>query len=234
MVTTYIVILCLSAALAGWAAVRLMRRFGPMAGFRPRAGLATLLPAVGFLTVAGAPASVLVGALVLGLLFLLLPERPVNIALVLLAASLLVMAGLKGPVAAYAAHVPPMALYAAVAVLAYGLAGAAWFAAPKGVALPCGLLASLLPLAVAPLFEPAKASLAYDALILASAVLGVLLAGGRHFAFGAGSRMALGLLLAYLQLAALWQGAWIAALASFALWVATLGWSFAEQPEATV
>lgn len=218
--------------LMGWAGVRVARRVMPMLGMEVGVGACLFVPAVTFLVVVGAPPPVLVAALLLAIVLTLRAQRHESLAVPLilaLAAVLLGLTGLHAPTAPYLTGLPPMAAYGAAGVLWYGLAASALFAGSSVTGFSYSVLVSLAAVACASLFLPAASSLAIDSAIIASAIGGVLLAGCAGLSIGNAARMGVGFLLAYLQVAALWQGAWIAGVASIGIWALAVGWLWMQQ-----
>ncbi len=232
MLMVYTLILCVSALLMAWAAVRVARRVLPMLGLPVRVGACVLVPATSFLMVLGAPAPMLMGAILIFVVLTMRARRhdvvlvPV---LLMLAAVLIGMTGLHAPTATYLSALPAVSVSAAAGLLWFCLTGSAMFASASARMFLYGTLASVAVLGGAPLLVPATLPIAQDAAIFGCALLGVLLAGGGGFSIGLAGRLGVGFILAYLQLAALWQGAWVAGLASIAVWVVAIGWSWAQQ-----
>lgn len=222
MVIVYAAILCLSAFLAAWAGARLLRRMAALIPGVLPLGMAILLPASGFLMVVGAPGPVLMGALLVSGLLAYRPRTPTY---GLCASAVLVgLLGFQPATASYLSSLPFAAVLAAAGILWWGLVALAAWASPQARPVH-GVLASLLPLVGALLQQPEAGSILLDAALIASACLGVVGASGRHIGYGLPTHLGLALLLGYLQIAALWQGAWIAALVSMVVWVVANVWS---------
>lgn len=236
MILVYMVILCLTAFLGAWAGVRVMRRLAPMIGVAPGIGWCMFLPALGLLIVAGAPAPVLVAATGLALWLRWRAARPDGIVALVLAVTAAILIGLTGltpATAPYLSTVPPLAALAMAGMTWWVLALASWGMGHRTAMVAGGSLAALAALAMAPLMVPAASALTLDAAILASAVAGVVLAGGRYYPSTLPPRMGLGLLIGYLQIAAIWQGAWVAAATSSAVWLLAAGWAWMQQDGVT-
>jgi hypothetical protein len=232
MVIAYSILICLSALIGAWAGIRTSRRLMPMLGRDICAGASMLLPALGFLMVVGAPAPMLAGATLLFAALALRPRRDDSIAVMLtllLATVLIGLTGLPTPTAPYLAALPPLAAFAAAGLLWLGIAGSGWFSSQPAPHFAYGLLASLAALAPAPLLAASAHTLTLDSAIVASAVVGALIAGCRGLHVGTASRMGVAFLLAGLQIMALWHGAWIAALASISIWIAAALWAWAQR-----
>lgn len=227
MVIMYMAIICLSALLAAWVGVRVLRRLAPVLGMGTAVGGCLFVPSVLFWVVVGAPAPALVGAILLAVALAWYARRHVSPALpvVLVAASVAI------GVASFAPATVPY-LVKLPHALALLLAGAAWFAlafsarfmSASAPVFTYGVLASLLALGAAPLLVAATHPLALDAAIIGSACIGLLLASCAGLRVDAPSRTALGFLVAFLQVAAVWQGAWMAGLASMVIWLGAAGW----------
>lgn len=232
MITAYILLLCVSAFAMAGAGVWFGRRLLPMLGMAPGMGVAALLPAVAFLIVVSAPAPLLVGTLVLSGMAAWRAHREDGLVAMLLLAALATLIGLVGfhaPTAPYLATLPPMAGLALLGLVWFGFIFAGRFGNAHGGFFAYGALASLAAVATAPLFVPATHPLALDAALIAAALIGALLAGGYRLGIGTPARLGLGMLVSYLPLAAIWQGAWIAGLAGLAIWAIALGWGWMQQ-----
>ena len=225
-------ILCLSAAIAAWSGLRALRRFAPVLHTTPGAGWCVFMPSLGFLMVVGMPATVLAGAGLLALGVLYLRERNEMAGprvLLALAGALFALAALHTDPAARLLIMPMPALL--------GLMFAGWwilvFVAPYGPVTVAPFSAGIVPAAAvmiaAPLQAPAAMPLAYDAAIIVSAFAGLWLAGRPGtLPVHPAVRMGFGLLVAYLQLDAVWRGAWIAAAVSLAIWLCSIGWAWVQ------
>ncbi len=228
-------IICLSAAMAGWAGLRAMRRFAPVLHTTPGAGWCVLLPAMGFLMVIGMPPTVLVGTgvMALGMLYLrgrdeLLMPR----VLLALVGALFALAALHTDPAPLLTVLPLPALWALMLAGWWALIFCGAYAPEKMETFSAGGALAAAALLAAPLQVSTAIAMTYDAAIMLSAFAGVW-AAGRVGALPvhAAVRMAMGLLLAYLQLDALWRGAWMVALASLAVWLGAIGWAWLQQDQ---
>ena len=232
MVTLYILVLCFSALLGVWAVVRLSRRIMPMLNKRPGTGAGIFFPSVMFLTVVIAPPAVLVGSLLAAGLVMWRSLRhlsPVALLVIAFAAVLVGMIGLRPATAGYLAALPPLVAMAGAGLLWFALTVAAPFGSVRGSVFSYGALASLAAIAASPLQVASTHPLTLDAAIIASAFIGALLAGGGRLETHAATRIGIGFLIAYLQVAALWQGAWITGLASIALWAGAIALAWMQQ-----
>lgn len=232
MIIVYMVILCLSTALAAWAAVRVVRRLMPMLGLPIGAGWCVLLPAVAFLIVVGTPPPVLVGTLLIAGLLALFGHRydAVSVALmVLMAAVFIGLTGLHAPSLHFLTTIPPLLALACMGILWVVMGFGPYFMRGEATVFSLGAMAALAAIAAAPLQLPSAQPLMFDALIVASAFGGLLLARGGAAEMGTAPRLSLGFLIAYLQLAAIWQGAWLAGVASMVIWMGTIGWVWLRQ-----
>jgi hypothetical protein len=223
MIATYIFIICLSTGLASWAGLRLWQRVTPLLGDRyQQAGICALIPVIAFLIVVGAPASVLFFAFATLGIGLMVPTMLqtiewrtgwVGVAVVV---PLIFLhppkAGLFGTVPLQAIYATSFAMWVAVMVSA-----AAAEKSLQGFGL--SVVLACVPLAATPFLLHHASSVATDAAIIVSAWLGVIVAATSRQMTGAATQFAMAFLLGYLQLAAIWQGAWIAGVASMIVWV---------------
>lgn len=231
MAILYMTLICLSAGLASYVAVRGLRRLAPLIHRLPAVGWCAVLPAIGFLMVVGAPAPVLVSALLTGAALQFFPgrfESPLWLCALLVLAVLIGLSGLSAPTEPRLAAVPVLAVAAVSGgvwmLLLFGMS-----TMPEGTGnVALGALPSLLAVAAAPLVAADAAGVTYDAAIILSALGGALLGGGYKLAFGLAPRMALGVVLGYLPIWALWHGAWMAAAASLILSCGALAWSWVK------
>jgi hypothetical protein len=229
MVIVYMVVICVSALLAAWAGTRLLRRIGPLVGLQSGAGWCAAVPALGFLMVIGAPAPVLVAALLLGVMMQLAPQRLGTIVpqfLLMIAAVLIGLIGLPSIAAPYLTALPHPLLLAAAGVLWLGVLLSVTYSTDIVTSFSGATLAALAAVATAPLLVSGAGSIAFDAAIIACSLFGIFMARGTALPIGLAPRLVLGLLIGYLQISALWHGAWIAAIASLALWLGGIGWSW--------
>ena len=230
MLVVYMVILCGSAALAAGAGLRLMRRFAPMVGLPPSSGWCMLLPSVGFLAVAGAPAPVLSASLLVAVA--LAWWRPATRLLVqavlMIAAILLGLTGLPAMQASYLQSISALAALAVAGVAWLVVAGAACAMSPHPRVFGYGSLLALLPLLAGPVLVTDTQGQALDAAILASAIGAVLLLRPGQLPVTLAARLPLGLLVGYVQVAMVWHGAWQVAAASVAFWLALCAWAWVE------
>lgn len=231
MIVLYMVILCLSALIGAWVGVRVTRRIGPMLGGLPGAGWCALIPATAFLIVVGAPAPVLVGALLLSGLLQFRAKKHDGVLVVAMLTLIVVLIGMTGlhPTdVSYLTTMPSLAALGVAGALWFCLAMSARFTSPSASTFAIAAMASLAVVAAAPIVVPTAHVLTLDAAIIASALAGILLAGSGSLAMGMAARMGQGFLIAYLQVAAIWQGAWIAAIASIAIWLAAVGYAWVQ------
>src|SRR6478752_7221188 len=100
MAILYLTLICLSAGLASYVALRGLRRLAPLIHRLPPVGWCAVLPAIGFLMVVGAPAPVLVSALLVGAALQFSPgrfESSLWLCALLLLAVLIGLSGLSAP-----------------------------------------------------------------------------------------------------------------------------------------
>ena len=218
MVTSYILVLGVSAWLLAALLIYVSKRFGKLFGnpLLISPGFVLLLPLLGFLVVVAAPASMLVGCVLLAGSHLTRAGGFVpGIARwgVPLIAALLATAHVSPPVIG---HLPPVALQLGALLLLFLYALAA-DRLPKQLApMSLASLVCLLPLIAAPLLG-APSFIALDALLLASVLLGANMAA-IGTASAAIARQPIGLLLGWLCVTAATQGGWIPAVISLLLY----------------
>jgi hypothetical protein len=214
MVTTYILVICLSAWLIAFGMALVARRFvavlGPKAVISP--ALCILLPMLSFLAVVAAPPAVLMAALVLLLYALVVGVRTVAVGVrvaVPVMAAALAATNVTMPALA---NVPAAAMMG-VAFLWLAATGVVSLRAPdQASGLTRGYLLALLPLIAAPLMG-APSFIALDVAIIASCLLAGAMALPPYSPMAA-ARAPLGLILGWLILAAALGGAWLPALVS--------------------
>lgn len=187
MVSTYILILCLSAALAAFTALRMAGRLASMsAAAAPPAGLFVALSAIGFLIIVTLPSLVVAGSLLMLALFALGPRlgaTGVTYLSVPLVAAVLGITSL--PLAGLFTAVPDWLGYAlAVACWAVLSVAGGWLPATP-VQGHGAVLALLLPLAAAPFYSSAPDYLSLDAALLIAPLIGADIAARRLIALDA-------------------------------------------------
>lgn len=221
MIAVYVLILCLSTLLAARAGMGLWQRLAPLLGkHTTHVGLSATVPALAFLIVVGAPPSVLsvtVAMIAYGTLAPRHLERPLARILFAVTVVLLPMLYLHRP------DIVPWLIALAFVWWSGVIATAPRM--PSAVSpFALGVIFTCLPLAATPLLVPKASSIAVDAAILASAWLGVLLSAQPHHTVGRTAQWATSMIIGYLQIAALWHGAWPTALASALVWVACMAY----------
>lgn len=225
MVAVYIIILCFSAALAAFSAARLAWRLSRLLNqsFAVPGGVFAALSSIAFLTVVGAPASVLVGALLVlgsGMAGRSGYLPPIAVWGVPLIATVLGLSSFHLP----ALGIPPAALACAILLGWFLVTVSAWRAPNAAIGGGIGFLLALLPLCMAPVLFPVPHSITLDAALIMSA-LGGLIAASRADARLAIARPALGFLLGWLIVVAALNGAWPAALVSALAWCAAIAYA---------
>lgn len=232
MITSYILILCLSTWLfvAGlaFASTRLAKLLGPSARLSPT--LCIVLPILAFLVVVAASPAMLVGATMLLLAHTIVGDH----------ARLLVRVGVPAFAAFLAAsslhapeiaNVPPVALIGASAALLMGMAFAANYQPATIATTSIASLAALLPLLVAP-FLHAPAYIALDIALIASGLLAGVMTLSHTLPFAA-ARAPLALITGWLIFTAAFAGAWVPALLSGLIFTGTIAYGFLREPTAT-
>lgn len=222
----YTVILLVSAMGAVGIFLRLHKQLAPAFHLdRFRVGGLIMLPMLGFLVVAYAPAPIISGALLLTALGWWDDQRgvsrPMGLATTLLAVSI-GLVGLPLPVMALPAPLP------AVLLAAWGLWWLFTFSAarlPRSLTRCFMLVAfALLPLVLASLIHPSLRNLALDIAIIDSVFFGALLMITPQHQAVLALRLPLTFLLGYAILHTLLAGAWPFALTSLAILLVALLW----------
>ena len=225
-------VLCLSTALAAWIGLRAMRRFAPVLHISPGAGWCVLLPSLGFLMVIGAAPTVLAaaGLLALGMVYVReANELAEPRALLSFAGALFAMAALHSDPAPVLQAVPLLALWASMLVCWWGLIFVGAYAPATMLPFSTGTIGAAAIILAAPLQMADALPLAYDAAIILSAFGGLWLVGKvAALPVHSAVRLAMGVLLAYLQLDAIWRGAWMAGAASLVVWLGAIGWGWTQ------
>ena len=226
MIAVYIFIICFSAGLAAWAGLRLWQRVKPLLGNpQGHSGSCAVLPVIAFLIVVGAPASVLLGALASLLIVMLNPHAMQSVTMRIVWAAAMVGLALifiTPPQAKLFGVVPLPVLYGASFVIWVGVIFA-WVQTAKPLqSFALIVIFTCLPLAFTPLLIHKTSSVATDAAIIASAWLGALLVAKFHDMSGIAAQLAMAVILGYLQITAIWQGAWIAGGLSIAVWLGAI------------
>ena len=226
MVLAYIIILLLSTVLTAWASLRVAHRLGALFNkpdFVP-AGLFAVVSSIAFLTVVGAPAKLLVGAVLLvgvGLAYhqSFLP----NIArwgVPFIA----VMLGLSTITLPVVGHIPPVALLAAAMLVWFGLTLGAEYTPDDAKAGSIALIIALIPLMASPFVFHAPSHIALDAGLISAGLLGLLAAYRSNDLLGV-ARAPLTLLLGWLLLEAASHGAWVASIVSLLAWCGAIAYA---------
>ena len=219
MVTAYIIILLLSTALTAWAALRVMHRLGALFNTSDLvpAGLLAVVAILAFLTVVGAPAKLLVGAVLLVGLGLISNQRFLPKIARWGVPFIAVMLGLSTLTLPAIDKVPHAMVLAG--------AGVAWLAMVLGSNAgmddaKTGSIAhivTLLPLIASPFIFQTPSHVGLDAALIAAGLVGLLAAFRPGDVLGM-ARAPLALLLGWLMLEAASHGAWIAAIVSLLAW----------------
>lgn len=232
MITSYILILCLSVWLfvAGlaFASTRLAKLLGPSARISPT--LCIMLPILAFLVVVAASPAMLVGATVLLLAHTLAGDHARLLVRVGVPAFAALLAALSLHVPEVA-NLPPAALIGAAATLLMGMAFAANYQPATIGTTSIATLAALLPLLAAP-FLHAPAYVALDVALVASGLLAGLMTLSHALPFAA-ARAPLALITGWLVLTAAFAGAWVPALLSALMFTGMLAYSFLRSLAAT-
>lgn len=221
----YTLIIVGSAFLASWAGIRVFSKLvrdAELPATLPQ--LAISISALAFLTVVSMPAGVMIAALVLTVTGALMkPEWTVTsraLGLPLLAAVLLATIGVWESPGAWPAQLPLGAALLGAAVVFGGILEIGRRAQPSVLTLGGITAFALLPLIAAPLvFSTAHSSLATDAAILLTALLGGMILLPDQTNSSPMVRFPVALFIAYGSIQAMHYGAWplgIAALAIFA------------------
>jgi hypothetical protein len=228
MMALYIVILCSSAYFASFAGGRVGNRIlRELDASRERTQLATALSLLMFFTVVSAPAGVMVAALLMIVLGFLKPgvwllgERQVVAALAL--AVLVAVIGISAAPGIWPSMLPEMVwwLVAALVVAVCLLAANRCEAALEDFSIVA--MASVAPLILAPLLFPdAHSSLAIDAALLISALLGGVVASSQPQRITALLKLPVALMIAFGVVQALRYGAWPLAMTSLLVWLGGL------------
>lgn len=230
MVTTYIIVLCLSAWLIAYGmaqvAKRLVAALGPAAMVSPT--LCILLPMLAFLAVVAAPPALLVAALLLLVLPWVIGAWRQHVfmrgaACVSLAA--LVAVSVTLPVIA---DMPAWAMNAGAWVLLLAMLLTADYAASEAQAVSVSGLAVVLPLLIAP-FMGAPSFVALDVAIMASCLLAALMALAPNAHFGP-ARGPFALIAGWLILEAAAHGAWVPALLSVLAYGGAIAYGLTRPP----
>ncbi|MES2984251.1 MAG: hypothetical protein V4735_03585 [Pseudomonadota bacterium] len=220
MISSYVIVLCLSAFFAAYAFTRTGMRIAVLLGVKSAVpeGIYALLAAIAFLVVVAAPATLLVSTLLLlgtGLIGLRNYLPPIARWGVPLLAALLSLSPSTMPAIA---HVPQVFVQCLALVALFGLVMSATRLPDNLQQSGLGLLLALLPPTLAPLlFASAPSFLALDAVLIAASLLGVLLARRQGGRLGL-ARAPLVLLLGWLMIQCVVHGAWPCALASLCLY----------------
>jgi hypothetical protein len=222
MITTYILVLGVSAWLLAFLLLYVSKRFGKLFG-NPQlvsAGFILLLPLLGFLTIVAAPPTMLVGCILLAGAHLTrtggyLPTIA-RWGVPLIAA---VLAGTHLPMVSIV-HIPPIVPHLAALLVLFGYAWSADYLPSRLAPASIGILACAIPLLAAPFFG-APSYIAVDILILSSALLGANMMVGADASIII-ARQPFGLILGWLAVAAATYGAWIPAVISLLIYGAFL------------
>lgn len=232
MITSYILILCLSVWLfvAGlaFASTRLAKLLGPGARISPT--LCIMLPILAFLVVVAASPAMLVGATLLLLAHILAGDHTrllVRVGVPAFAA-LLAASSLHVP---EVANVPPAALIGTAATLLMGMAFAVNYQPTSIGTASMASLGALLPLLIAP-FLHAPAYVALDVALMASGLLAGLMTLPHRLPIAA-ARAPLALITGWLLLTAAFAGAWLPALLSALIFTGTVAYGLLHGPTTT-
>lgn len=226
MVILYMVVLCLSAFLAAWGGARILARMAPIVGLPPLGAALALLSAVAFFIVIGAPPSVLVGTLLMAGVVMRFSDM-LTVGAVLLATVMIGLMGVHGETAPYLATLPRAGALALAGLVWVTLAASAYPMGERVLPASWGLMAALGVLLASPYWAPNATWIAFDAAILLAALGGMLLGGTR--VWSTATRLGFAYLLAFLIVAALWHGAWMAAAGAILCWGGAAGWSWVRQ-----
>ncbi len=228
MITSYILILCLSAgfftfitAVVGKRFSRLLKR--PAHGF---AGLALIVPILVFMVVVAASPSLLVAAILLLIAATLRPHDtlPTSARFGLpLVAALLAFASTTAPALL---HLPPIALQVAAILLTAALIFSANQLPETILTAGPGIALSFLPLAFAPLLG-VPSFLALDSALVLSSLLAAFLMADRLSNLTL-ARQPLTVILGWLIAQAAFHGAWPLALASLLLYAGFLAYGMSR------
>ncbi len=228
MITSYIIVLALSGWLVAFLLTYVAKRFGKLFGnpLLISPGFVLLLPLLGFLVVVAAPATLLVGCLLLAGSHLTRASGhlpPIAQWGVPLITAILVATHLTLPVIP---RVPPLALDAAAMFVLFAYAWSAEHLPARLAPASMPVLAAALPLIATPFFG-APSFIAVDIVILASILLGtnMVAAGNASVAI---ARQPFGLILGWLTVVAATHGAPIPAAVSVLVYGACLARSFAQ------
>lgn len=224
MMVLYILILCGSAYFASFAGMRVGNRIlREMDAPRARAQVAMALSLICFLTIVSAPTGVMTGALLVAIFGVVYPLLPPlgdwRGSVPLLAAAGMGVVGVTGAPGAFPAMVPAVVWWAVSfgVFLAYMLS--VRHAAPSLQNFSAVAIVAVIPLGLAPLlFADAHHSLAVDGGLIASALLGGVVASTHAQATSAFLRLPVAMVTAYLALQAVRYGAWPLAGVCVVLW----------------
>lgn len=221
MLTAYIYILCISAALAAWTSVRVTRRMESLTRSLPvPTGLFIAVSALGFLIIVAMPPKLMVGSLLLfGLgLFDMRNEPPLVarigvpfISVLLGLAAMQQMPSLEG-------HYP---------LAAWIAMGLAWYVITlSGHLLPdharqgCGAIGMVLvPLAATPLYASTPEYLMVDCALLVAPLVGGVYAHRKGGHLGMVCRMPYAFLIGWLMLVTLLHHGYVSVTISATLWL---------------
>lgn len=221
MMIVYSILLVLSAWIASFGLIRVVRRVGKTLAFDLRYAPALASGSmIAFLMVISAPPALLVAALIgtgYGLWELTrgTQARPAMLGL----CGFLGAVGMQGAAGGWPDMLPWFAWFTLAAVTMFAAAHVAGKLQHDLRGLFLAAAAGLLPLMVAPLiFSTAHDSLLLDGLILLAALLGAAMALTPTSMAGLAVQLPVALLLAGLQWQAVRYGAWPCAAASLLLW----------------
>lgn len=226
MITSYIIVLALSAWLLALLLIYVTKRFGKLFG-NPQlisAGFVLLVPLLGFLTVVAAPPTMLVGCILLAGAHLTraggyLP--PIARWGVPLIAGVLAGTHMVLPVIA---QIPPIVPHLAALLALFAYAWSADHLPTRLAPASLGILACAIPLLAAPFFG-APSYIAVDIVILASVLLGTNMMAKADVSIAI-ARQPFGLILGWLTATAAMQGAWIPATISLLAYVSFIAKTF--------
>jgi hypothetical protein len=232
MITSYILILCLSTWLfvAGlaFASTRLAKLLGAKARLSPT--LCIMLPILAFLVVVAAAPAMLVGTTLLLLAHTMAGDHTRLLMRVGTPAfaALLAASSLHVP---DVANLPPAPLIGASAALLMAMAFAANYQPATIGTTSIATLAALLPLLAAP-FLHAPAFIGLDIALVASGLLAGLMTLAHTLPFTA-ARAPLALITGWLVLTAAFAGAWVPALLSGLIFAGTIAYGMMREPTTT-
>ena len=233
MITSYILVLGISALLTVMGLTYVAARLGQLMG-NPNlipAGLALLLPILGFLAVVAAPAPMLIGGMLLIGAYLVRPAGylpPIARWGVPLVAALLTLSTITLPTIA---HVPPVVFLLAAMTFIFAITFAADFTPEPFAPASTGMLICLLPLIAASLLG-APSFIAVDIVIIASAILGAsILMKENSIAI---ARQPIALITGWLIVTAAAHGAWLPASISLLVYGGTIAYAMTRNHSAMV